>query len=167
MKIATPQPIDPDFLMSQLQQALPHYKFTKRTKKILVAEKTSAVGANIVIGKNKITTAGNFPNMGLQVAFVLAILFLGVLIPLLIWAIALYPKQRASAEEVGAVLQGLVTGQPVAQAGVIPQQGALPGYAPPQHAQPQPGYAQPQPSYAQPQPSYAQPQPGYGQPPAY
>ena len=157
MKIPTPQPVDPETLMGQLQQALPHYKFTKRSKKFFVAEKTAAVGANVVVAKNKVNVVPNFPNMGLQMVFILCVVFLGILIPLIVYFVTVHGKQKAAAAEVGAAVQAIVSGQPIgmqhAQAYQQPQLGQAPmGH--PQQAMPQP------------QPGYGQPQPGYGQPPA-
>ena len=45
MKIATPGPMDPQQLMAQLQQMLPHYTYRMRTKTLMVVEKSSAIGA--------------------------------------------------------------------------------------------------------------------------
>ena len=99
-------------------------------------------------GKNKINVAGNFPNMGLQLFFVLCVVFLGILIPLVIYFVAVYGKQKAVEKEVVQAIQGIVSG------------AVQPGYGQPQYGQPQPQYGQPQ--YGQPQPQYGQPQ--YGQP---
>jgi len=171
MKIPTPQPLDPDTLMAQLQQALPEYKFTKRTKKFFVAEKTAAVGANVVVNNNKVAVVPNFPNMGLQMVFILCVVFLGILIPLIVYFVTVHGKQKAAAAEVGGVIEQIVAGHPVgmqqgyaAQAYQQPQLGQAPmGQAPVGQApmgQPQAAFAQ------QPQPGYGQPQPNYGQPPA-
>ena len=166
MKIPTPQPLDPETLMAQLQQALPHYKFTKRSKKFFVAEKTAAVGANVVVAKNKVNVVPNFPNMGLQMVFVLCVVFLGILIPLIVYFVTVHGKQKAAAAEVGAVVEQIVAGNPM---------GMQQGYAPQAYQQPQLGHApmgqppmgQPQQAFAQPQQAFAQPQqPSYGQPPA-
>lgn len=159
MKIPTPQPLDPETLMAQLQQALPHYKFTKRSKKFFVAEKTAAVGANVVVAKNKVNVVPNFPNMGLQMVFILCVVFLGILIPLIVYFVTVHGKQKAAAAEVGAAVEQIVAGNPM---------GMQQGYAPQAYQQPQLGQAPmghaamghaPQ-AYQQPQ------QPSYGQPPA-
>jgi hypothetical protein len=46
----------------------------------LVVVKSGWVGANVVVRKNKVLVAGNFGSMGLQIAFVLAVVLLGFLI---------------------------------------------------------------------------------------
>jgi hypothetical protein len=68
------------------------------------------------------------------------VLFLGILVPLLVYFVTVYKSQKASEKEVGAALEALLRGA------VAPQ----PGYG-------QPGYGQP--GYGQ--PGYGQP--GYGQ----
>jgi uncharacterized membrane protein len=126
MKVAIPQPLQPQALIPQLSAMLPGYKLYMRGGKILVAEKSAAVGATLFFRKDKVVVNGNFPNMGVQMVFVLALVFLGILIPLLIYFLTVYKSQKASEQEVGAALQALVSGQPMQQ-GYAPQ-----GYA--QHA---------------------------------
>jgi len=109
MKIPTQTEIDKNTLMASLTAALPDYKIYTR-QSFIVAEKTGTVGANIVVRKNKVLVVGNFPNMGLQIAFVLAVVFLGVLIPLLLFFILVYGKQKAAEKEVGAVVTAFVSG---------------------------------------------------------
>lgn len=148
MKIAINQPLDPQAVIPQLQAMLPGYKFSMRSSKLLIAEKTSAVGATVLFRKNKLIVNGNFPNMGLQMVFVLSIVFLGVLIPLLVYFLTVYKSQKNSAEEVGGALQALTSG-----AAAYPQAQVQQGY-------PQQGYPQ-QPGYAPQQPGGYPQQPGY------
>lgn len=124
MKVAIPQPLQPQAMIPSLAPMLPGYKLYMRGSKILVAEKSAAVGATLFFRKDKVVVNGNFPNMGVQMVFVLALVFLGILIPLIIYLLTVYKSQKASEQEVGAALQALVSG-----AGA--QQGyAQPGYAP-------------------------------------
>jgi hypothetical protein len=171
MKIVTPGPMDPQQLMAQLQQLLPQYKYRMRTKSLMVVEKTSAVGANVLVAKNKINVVGNFPSMGLQMVFVLSVVFLGILIPLLIYFIAVYGKQKDVEKEVGQAIQAILSG--AAQPGYGQPQYGQPQYGQPQYGQPampaapygqQPGALPPGPPYGQPQAPYGQPQAPYGQP---
>ncbi|MEX1366454.1 MAG: hypothetical protein AB1Z98_25245 [Nannocystaceae bacterium] len=169
MKVAISQPLDPQAVLPQLQAMLPSYKFSMRGGKIIVAEKSAAVGATVFFRKNKLVVNGAFPNMGLQLAFVLSLFVLGILIPLVIYFLTVYRSQKASENEVGGALQALTSGVPAypAQPAMAqPQMQAA--YMPHGQAQPQlqAGYPQPQaypqPAYAQPA-GYAQPQPGYPQ----
>jgi len=138
MKVALSQPLQPQALIPTLSAMLPGYRFSMRGGKILVAEKSSAVGATLFFQKNKVVVNGNFPNMGLQLVFVLSVVFLGILIPLLIYFLTVYRSQKRSEEEVGAALQAILSGQ--VQQGYAPQGYPQPGYAPQGYA-PQ-GYPQ-------------------------
>ena len=89
MKVAIPQPLQPQALIPQLSAMLPGYKLYMRGGKILIAEKSAAVGATMFFRKDKVVVNGNFPNMGVQLLFVFALLFLGILIPLIIYFLSL------------------------------------------------------------------------------
>jgi hypothetical protein len=110
MKIPTTVPVTAEQLQQQLAYALPQYKYTLRTKKILVVEKSAAVGANVVVAKNKVNIVATFPNMGAMMAFTLCVVFLGVLLPLLVYFIAFYGRQKAVEQEVGRALQAILAG---------------------------------------------------------
>ena len=156
MKIPISQPIDNATLMPMLQQQLPQYKIYPR-QSFLVVEQTGMVGANVVVRKNKIIVVGSFPNMGLQIGFVLAVVFLGILIPLVLYFIFVYGKQSAVEKEVGAVIQQIVGNVNLGVGGLAQMDQA------PYGQQPQMGQA----PYGQPQPQMGPPmgQPQYGQPP--
>jgi hypothetical protein len=110
MKVAISQPLQPQAVIPQLTAMLPGYKLYMRGGKILVAEKSAAVGATLFFRKDKVVINGNFPNMGVQMVFVLALVFLGILIPLLIYFLTVYKSQKASEKEVGAAFEALVRG---------------------------------------------------------
>ncbi len=172
MKIPISQPIDNATLLPALQQALPQYKIYPR-QSFLVVEKTGMVGANVVVRKNKIIVVASFPNMGLQIGFVLAVVFLGVLIPLVLYFIFVYSKQSAVEKEVGAVINQIL-GNVNLGVGGLAQMGQQPygqppagqpyGGQPPQQMGPPMGMGQPmqgQPMYGQ--PPQGQPPQGWGQ----
>lgn len=141
MKVAISQPLQPQALIPQLSAMLPGYKLYMRGGKILIAEKSAAVGATMLFRKDKVIVNGNFPNMGVQMVFMLCVIFLGILIPLLVYFVTMYKSQKNSEQEVGAALQALLTGQPMQQQG-YPQQG-YPQQGYPQQGQlPQQGYGQ-------------------------
>ncbi len=110
MKVAISQPIDPQAVIPSLSAMLPGYKFSMRGGKILVAEKTSAVGATVFFRKNKLIINGAFPSMGLQLVFVFSLLLLGILIPMLIFLLTVHKSQKAAMQEVGAAMQAIVAG---------------------------------------------------------
>ncbi len=122
MKLPTHTQVDKNALQAYLQQAFPQYEVGPR-QSFLVVAKSGWVGANVVVRKNKVLVVGNFGSMGLQIAFVLAVVLLGFLIPLVLYLVFVFGKQRAVEKEVGAVVQAFIAG--AAQ----PQQMA-PGYAP-------------------------------------
>lgn len=131
MKVAIPQPLQPQALIPQLSAMLPGYKLYMRGGKILIAEKSAAVGATMFFRKDKVVVNGNFPNMGVQLLFVFALLFLGILIPLIIYFVTVYKSQKRSEQEVGAALQALVSGGAQAQPGYGAQGYGAQGYGPP------------------------------------
>lgn len=128
MKVAISQPIQPQAVIPSLSAMLPGYKLYTRGGKILVAEKSAAVGATLFFRKDKVVVNGNFPNMGVQMVFLLAVIFLGVLIPLIIYFVTVYKSQKRSEQEVGAALQALVSGQATGMQPGYGQAGY--GYAP-------------------------------------
>lgn len=131
MKVAISQPLQPQAMIPSLSAMLPGYKLYMRGGKILIAEKSAAVGATLFFRKNKVVVNGNFPNMGLQMVFMLSVIFLGILIPLVIYFLTVYRSQKASEREVGAALQALVSGTAQIQQGAAPQGYAPQPYAPP------------------------------------
>ena len=128
MKVALPQPLQPQALIPQLSAMLPGYKLYMRGGKILIAEKSAAVGATLLFRKDKVVVNGNFPNMGVQMVFVLALLFLGILIPLIIYFVTVYKSQKNSEQEVGAALQTLLSGGAQMQQGYGQQGYGQQGY---------------------------------------
>ena len=122
MKLPTNQPVDKNALQAYLQQALPQYQVGPRQSFIIV-EKSGWVGANVVVRKNKVLVVGTFGSMGLQIGFTLAVVFLGFLIPLALYFIFVFSKQRAMEKEVGQVV-----GHYIAQGAAVQPMAA--GYAP-------------------------------------
>jgi hypothetical protein len=110
MKVPIQAPVTAEQLRQILSQALPQYTYTLRTKNLLVVQKSAGVGANVVPGKKKINVVGTFPNMGAMMLFVLCVVFLGVLLPLLVYFIGWYGRQRAVEKEVGAALETALAG---------------------------------------------------------
>lgn len=102
------------------------------------AAKRLAVGANVVVAKNKVNVVPNFPNMGLQMVFILCVVFLGILIPLIVYFVTVHGKQKAAAAEVGAAVEQIVAGNPM---------GMQQGYAPQAYQQPQQAFGQPPAAY--------------------
>lgn len=92
-------------LKSKMVGNFPAYKFKDFGKSMFIASKSSSIGANVVLRKNKIVIAGNFPTLGGRLIFVLGIFLLGVLIPLIVYLIAFLPKFSKFEKELGAFVQ--------------------------------------------------------------
>lgn len=88
-------------LQTKLEQRFPDLSFNKRSKNLLIAKKSNTAGANILIRKNKINVAGNFPTLGGTMIFTFSILLLGVLIPIIVYFAAYHKKMKAVEKEVG------------------------------------------------------------------
>jgi hypothetical protein len=76
-----------------------------RGKVMLIAKKSSSVGANIIVRKSKILVGGNFPTMGGTFLFVIILVLLGFLIPLIIYFSVFHRKFKAMENEIGAYIQ--------------------------------------------------------------
>ena len=100
-----PNSINFDDMKSKLEAQFPNYKFKVRTKNFLVASKSGTIGANIVLRNKALMVAGNFPSMGATFIFMLAIIFLGVLIPLIIYLAAFHSKMKKLEKEIGEYLK--------------------------------------------------------------
>ena len=122
MKLPTHDPVDKHALQAYLQQAFPAFEVVPR-QSFLVVKKSGWVGANVVVRQNKVLVVGNFGSMGLQMVFILCVVLLGFLIPLVLYFIFVFSKQRALEKEVGAVVQQYIVGgaqQPAAPVGYAP-----------------------------------------------
>jgi hypothetical protein len=88
----------------KLEGKFPDYKVKTRTKGFLIVAKSGSIGTNVLIRKNAIMVAGNFPTMGGTMLFMLSIIFLGVLIPLIIYFAAFHSKMKKLEKEVAEYL---------------------------------------------------------------
>ena len=88
----------------KLEGRFPEYKVKTRTKAFLIVAKSSSIGANVLVKKNSIMVAGNFPTIGGTLLFVMSILLLGVLIPLIVYFAAFHSKMRKLEKEVAEYL---------------------------------------------------------------
>ncbi|MFT5860409.1 MAG: hypothetical protein ACI865_002522 [Flavobacteriaceae bacterium] len=89
----------------KLMARFPDYSFDMRGKNLLIAKKSSSVGANIMIRKNKIIVGGNFPTMGGTMLFALTLILLGVLIPIIVYFAVFNKNMKAMEKEIGDFLQ--------------------------------------------------------------
>lgn len=100
MKVAIKQQITTEELKEKLTAAFPDYEVKNRTKAILVVKKSGTAAAIVVAGRDKVTVNEAFATMGGQMVFTLTMILLGILIPLIIYFVAFFPKQKAVRNEV-------------------------------------------------------------------
>jgi len=82
-------------------QHFPDHEVKNRTKSILVVRKPgSSAAAIVLVGNGKVTVNEGFASMGGQMVFTLTLILLGILIPLIVYFIAFFPKQKAIRNEV-------------------------------------------------------------------
>ena len=93
-----------EMIKQTLEQRLPHYKYSFRGK-MVIAGKTSFVGAVCLPKKDGIIINGNFPSMGATFIFMILLFGTGFLIGLLIWLVAWKGGQDKVRDEVQGVLQ--------------------------------------------------------------
>ena len=116
MKVPVQAPVTAEYLQQILAYHLPQYTYALRTKNLLVVTKSAGVGANVVPGKKAINVVGTFPNMGVMLVFVLCVVGLGILLPLLVYFIGWYGRQKAVEKEVAATLQAALAAMAQPQA---------------------------------------------------
>lgn len=89
----------------KLTARFPDYSFDMRGKNLLIAKKTSSVGANIIVRKNKIIVGGNFPTMGGTMLFAVTLVLTGILIPIIVYFAVFHKKFKEIEKEIGDYLQ--------------------------------------------------------------
>lgn len=90
---------------TELKEALTNhfegkYKVSSRSAKLLVVAKDSTIGTTILVRKGSLIVNGNFSTMGMQLAFTLVLILLGILIPLILYFAILHKKMKAVEKEV-------------------------------------------------------------------
>ena len=106
-----PNSITFEDLKSKLTAKFPDYKFITRTGSLVVVQKTSTAGANVLLKKNRIMVAANFPTMVGTMIFMFSIILLGVLIPIILYFSIFFAAQKKVEKEVGEFLK-TTYGQP-------------------------------------------------------
>ncbi len=66
---------------------------------------SKTIGTNILLKKNKLLVAGNFPTPVGSMIFALSLFALGFLIPLVIFLIVFQPKMKKLENEIAAFLK--------------------------------------------------------------
>lgn len=106
MKIVIPEnSVNIADLKSKMVGQFPNYKFKDFNKSIFIVSKSSSIGANVIVKKNRINIVGNFPTMGGRLLFALSIVLLGFLIPLIIYLAVFQTKFSKLEKELGAFVK--------------------------------------------------------------
>ncbi len=92
-------------MKAKLEAKFPNYKFNVRQRNFLVAAQSGTIGTNILLRDRALIIAGNFPSMGASMLFMLAIIFLGVIIPLIIYFAAFHGKMKKLEKEIAEFLK--------------------------------------------------------------
>ncbi len=104
MKVLINQPITIDQVRNSIAQEFPQYKLSMRTSTLLVVKKSSAAAALVMVRKNKIIVNEGFPSMAAQMLFTFSLILFGILIPLIVYFTAFFPRQKAVTREVAGHL---------------------------------------------------------------
>ncbi len=106
MKILIPEnSVKIEDLKNKLVGEFPNYKFKDFRKNMIIASKSSAIGANIILKKDRIMIVGNFPTFGGRFLFILCIVLLGFVVPIIIYLSVFLSKFSKLEKELGAVVQ--------------------------------------------------------------
>jgi len=100
-----PNSIQFEEIKNTLVGQFPQYEFTERKGNFIVAKKGTFVGCNIVLRRKRLIAVGNFPEMGQQMAFNLAVVFLGVILPMIIYFAVFHKKFKEFENEIGEFLK--------------------------------------------------------------
>lgn len=104
MKVLINQPITIDQVRGSIAQEFPQYQLSMRTSNLLVVRKSATAAALVMVRKNKIIVNEAFPTMAGQMLFTFSLILFGILIPLIIYFTAFFPRQKAVTREVAGHL---------------------------------------------------------------
>ena len=105
MKVITKQQVTIEQVRERIAQQFPNYQCSMRTSSILVVKKSGTAAALVVVRSGKVIINEGFPSMGGQMLFMLCLIFLGILIPMIVYFAAFFPAQKAVRNEIGAFVQ--------------------------------------------------------------
>lgn len=94
MRVPITKQMSLEDLKSKLETSHPELKCAFRGKSILVVKSSSTAAALVMSRGGKAIVNEGFPSMGGQLLFVLCMLLLGILIPLIVYFAAFFPKQK-------------------------------------------------------------------------
>ncbi len=92
--------VDFNQLVHYLTQQFPKYRFWKTGENTLKIAKNKFIAAYITVGRNKITIKAGFTSFKFYVAFILFLLLLGILVPVIVSYMFIYPKMQMFLQEI-------------------------------------------------------------------
>lgn len=93
--------IDPVELRNTLDdQFIDLYSVSAKVPTVIFIAKNKLVGAKAIVRKNSLIVQADIPNMWLRMLFFLSLVFLGVLLPLLLYFVFLHKKLKRVEKEV-------------------------------------------------------------------
>ena len=93
--------IDPVELKTTLtNQFLDLYRVSAKVPAVIVLAKNNLVGTKAIMRKNSLIVQGDIPNLWLRMLFFLSIVFLGVVLPLVLYFVFLHKKLKGVENEV-------------------------------------------------------------------
>lgn len=98
-------------IMAELQKRLPQYSYSIRVGRFVDVKKSFFIGASVIPKKKQVIVNGNFPSAGSSMAFMLFMIFTGILIGLIVWLAAWKSGQGKVADEVAAALKPFLAGE--------------------------------------------------------
>jgi hypothetical protein len=92
-------------IKTALSEKFPEYDLKMQGKSQLIVKKSASCAVVILIRSNKVIVNGNFPSVGTRLIFTLSMLFLGILIPLIIYLVTFHKKFKVMEKEIVTFLE--------------------------------------------------------------
>ncbi len=100
-----PNSIEFEELKTSLVNQFADYQLLERNKNVVVIKKNPVLACNVVLRRKRLVVVGTFADMKQQLIFTMAVIFLGVLIPMTIYLVLFHKKFKAYENEIGAFLK--------------------------------------------------------------
>ena len=107
-KMRIPQPATP-YTAEQLMQLLSadHPNIKKRSASLFTVKKNKAIGAEVYCGKETIIIKGSWASPTARFLFYLSLILLGIILPVIIYAVFFLPPMKRFKKEVANRIESL------------------------------------------------------------
>ncbi len=92
-------------LEEKLKERCPQYEYEEKTDKLLIAKKSRAIGANLLLNYDRCTITGGFPSFLGQGLFVLFVVMLGIIIPLILYYFLFKLRMNSFEKEITEIVE--------------------------------------------------------------